>query len=107
MKLLQVKKNNHLHWPGWLTEQASIYRGGAGYVVDADAPLEGQFLEGQMHKLEPAADGAKAGPLNDARARRMVSEVVKTGKATDAPKANVAPMPEVVPALAHTKGKKR
>jgi len=84
-QLMQVRSNGCiLYFPDSFPQQQR-YRGSEGFVVDLDEPLERDWCDGQMHKLEPAAKGAKAAPLEDpvairlqkAEAARLVAEGAK------------------------------
>lgn len=82
MNLKRVKKGEHLHWPPTIAEGDKRYRGGEGYVLDMDAPLEKQWCAGQLYKLEDAPAGAKPNELTLASAlgARKLAEA-KTAKA--------------------------
>jgi hypothetical protein len=92
--LKQVKKNEHLHWPEDMTSVQMRYRGGAGYVVDTDAPCEARFLKGQEHKLEVAADGAKPSKIELATALRLIAAHTKANGA-ESRSAAAKPLPSV------------
>ena len=88
-KLMQVKGNGcALLWPATFPEDDN-YRGGTGFVIDADAPGEDEFCAGQMHKLEPAPKGAVADKVDHPIAIRRIREVERE-------RAKQAAEPEVV-----------
>lgn len=91
-QLMQVRSNGCiLYFPDTFPQQQR-YRGGEGYVVDLDAPLEREWCAGQMHKLEPAAKGAKAASIEDPVALRLQkNEVARLAAEGSKPKASAPP----------------
>lgn len=93
--MLQVRLNTkyYLHYPRTVANPIEP-RGGPGYVVDDTHPLEvvlneegevvGGWLHGQMHKMEPAPEGAVAAPYELAQARTLMKEFAK-GQKNDPP----------------------
>lgn len=121
-KLCRVKEGFYLHWPASIKNRASSTgsgRGGPGYVVDLNLPLERDWCKGQMHKLEaiaakdskgvevssiddvPAARNARAFALAEGPPEPEPEPVVEATKRTAEAKADVvadAPMEPDAPA---------
>jgi hypothetical protein len=102
MKLMKVQGNGcHLQWPVPPFPEEHRSRGGQGYVVDADHPLEKGYdepaltkegvqrldpdgrpllrhvngwCEGQLHKLEPAPEAKGPSPINLPAARIALAD---------------------------------
>lgn len=86
MQLMQVRANRALHWPEDMCGSHDRVRGLDGYVVDLDAPMEKRWCDGQLHKLEPAPEGATAAPITFTVAVRALKEAAATpskGAASD------------------------
>lgn len=93
MRLMRVKKGRGLTWPNGFTSHEQSWRGGAGYVVDLDAPCETDlFCKGAMHVLEPApTDVTAATKIELPRALKTISEARKRNAAGSADAALAAP----------------
>lgn len=91
MNLQRVRKNCILMFPYGFPE-AARYRGGAGYIVDLDAPREDVWCAGQLWKLEAAPDAKEASKLEHPQAVREIRAALAEGS-----KPKVQPEPETVP----------
>lgn len=60
-----------LHFP-LSFDHPELVRGGQGYVVDLDAPLEAEWCKGQEYKLEPAPADAKPNAIIHPVARKLL-----------------------------------
>lgn len=72
MNLQRVKRNGLLVFPYTFPEHER-QRGGPGYVVDLDAPLEAEWCRDQEWKLEPAPEGSTPSKITSPQALRLLT----------------------------------
>lgn len=92
MRLMKVREDRHLYYPNSFPRDEQ-YRGGPGYVVDLDAPLEASWCEGQEYKLVPADAGSKPSAIKCNHALRLLKE--HAAKTSGAPATQAQPVAKV------------